>query len=170
MRRIKSITIVVAVCAFSLSCITTEKVGHRYIKIINFSNVDLTCQELWKGLISEQDTIFTCHLLSNYIIPVDSSVLIVGGTARNCGWECDFEVIPCIQFIFMEKERFDYYYYYGVKDESRCDSVRKNVPILQRYRLKLEDLQKLDWTVPYPPTEAMKDMDIYPPYKDIEDY
>ena len=52
---------------------------------------------------------------------------------------------------------------------SPCDTIYKYVPVLQRYRLKLEDLQKLDWTVAYPPTEAMKDMDIYPPYREASD-
>ena len=39
---------------------------------------------------------------------------------------------------------------------------------LKRYDLTLEDLRKLDWTVVYPPTEAMKDIIQYPPYSDSD--
>jgi hypothetical protein len=35
---------------------------------------------------------------------------------------------------------------------------------LKRYDLSLYDLQELDWTISYPPTEAMKGMKMYPPY------
>jgi len=36
---------------------------------------------------------------------------------------------------------------------------------LKRYDLTLEDLRKLDWIVTYPPTEAMKDITMHPPYE-----
>jgi len=36
--------------------------------------------------------------------------------------------------------------------------------VLKRYDLSLPDLQRLKWEVFYPPTEAMKDMKMYPPY------
>ena len=44
------------------------------------------------------------------------------------------------------------------------EDIRQNYRILKRYDLSLKDLQKLDYTVPYPPTEMMKDMKMYPPY------
>jgi hypothetical protein len=34
----------------------------------------------------------------------------------------------------------------------------------QRYDLSLENLQQLGWSLPFPPTEAMKHMKMYPPY------
>jgi hypothetical protein len=36
--------------------------------------------------------------------------------------------------------------------------------VLQCYDLTKEDLQRLNWEVTYPPTEAMKDVQMYPPY------
>jgi hypothetical protein len=36
--------------------------------------------------------------------------------------------------------------------------------ILKRYDLSLFDLQSLNWTVTYPPTEDMKSIKQYPPY------
>jgi len=46
------------------------------------------------------------------------------------------------------------------------DSVASKYLVLQRYDLSLKDLQKLDWEVTYPPTPEMKDMKMYPPYKE----
>jgi len=36
--------------------------------------------------------------------------------------------------------------------------------ILRRYDLTPEDLELLNWEVPYPPTEVMKNMKMWPPY------
>jgi hypothetical protein len=44
-------------------------------------------------------------------------------------------------------------------------TVTQNYMILQRYDLSLADLQRLNWTLTYPPSEAMKDMKMYPPYE-----
>ena len=40
-----------------------------------------------------------------------------------------------------------------------CDSV-----LLQRYDLTIKDLDKIGWTLTYPPDERMKDIKMYPPY------
>jgi hypothetical protein len=42
--------------------------------------------------------------------------------------------------------------------------IRSDYKILKRYDLSLQDLQKLNYTIPYPPTETMKNMKMYPPY------
>jgi hypothetical protein len=44
------------------------------------------------------------------------------------------------------------------------NTVGENYMVLQRYDLTPEDLQKLKWQIPYPPTEVMKDMKMYPAY------
>jgi hypothetical protein len=43
--------------------------------------------------------------------------------------------------------------------------VQEGYKILKRYDLSLDDLKKLNWTVTYPPTEEMKDIRMYPTYK-----
>lgn len=145
-------------------------VGHQYIRLDNSSNGNVVCQMLRWHFITEADSLYQCRSVTKYSIPTDSFVLLETDKDYHhyLGWEFHLDDLPFLQFIYMDKERFDYYFY-GIKDESRCDSIQKNVPIIQRYRLKLEDFQKLDWIVPFPPTEAMKDMDIYPPYKDTHD-
>lgn len=51
-------------------------------------------------------------------------------------------------------------------DKYSWDEVREGYKILQRYDLSLKDLQKLDWSVTYPPSPEMKDMKMFPPYKE----
>ena len=54
-------------------------------------------------------------------------------------------------------------YDWEVLENTEWEEIRDNYMILKRYDLSLEDLQKLDFTLYYPPTEAMKDMRMYPP-------
>ena len=42
--------------------------------------------------------------------------------------------------------------------------IRSDYKILVRYDLSFNDLKILNWTIPYPPTEAMRNMKMYPPY------
>jgi hypothetical protein len=44
------------------------------------------------------------------------------------------------------------------------NEIIANYMILQRYDLTIKDLQTLNWQIPYPPTEVMKDMKMYPAY------
>lgn len=43
-------------------------------------------------------------------------------------------------------------------------TIRQEYKILVRYDLSHNDLKKLNWCIYYPPTEAMKEMKMYPPY------
>ena len=45
------------------------------------------------------------------------------------------------------------------------ETIRKDYKILIRYDLSRQDLKKLDWHFYYPPTEEMKGMKMFPPYK-----
>ena len=49
---------------------------------------------------------------------------------------------------------------------SPWETVREDYIILQRYDLSIAELEKLNWTIYYPPTEAMKDFYMYPPYEE----
>lgn len=43
-------------------------------------------------------------------------------------------------------------------------TIRNSYNILKRYDVSLSDLEKLNWTITYPPREAMKDLKQFPPY------
>ena len=51
-----------------------------------------------------------------------------------------------------------------IVEKNSWEIVVKNNLFLKRYDLTLKDLQRLDWKITYPPTEAMKDIEQYPPY------
>jgi hypothetical protein len=51
--------------------------------------------------------------------------------------------------------------YYGVTN------VSDNYRILVRYDLNIDDVELLKETIPYPPTPAMRDMKMYPPYEEV---
>ena len=44
------------------------------------------------------------------------------------------------------------------------EEIKEGYKILQRYDLGGRDIESLNYTIPYPPTEAMRDMKMYPPY------
>jgi len=45
------------------------------------------------------------------------------------------------------------------------EEIRRDYKILKRYDLSLQDLKRLNYTIPYPPDDRMKDMKMYPPYE-----
>ena len=51
-----------------------------------------------------------------------------------------------------------------VVENTSWEVVARDYLVLKRYDLTLEDLQRLDWKITYPPTEAMKDVKMYPQY------
>ena len=48
-------------------------------------------------------------------------------------------------------------------DKYTWEEVREDYMVLKRYDLSLKDFQNLDFTVTYPPDEAMKNIEQYPP-------
>jgi hypothetical protein len=46
------------------------------------------------------------------------------------------------------------------------ETIRKEYKVLVRYDFSHADLKRLEWRIYYPPTEAMKDIKMYPPYKE----
>jgi hypothetical protein len=45
--------------------------------------------------------------------------------------------------------------------------LNRTYNILQRYDVSLENMEKLEWQLVYPPDERMKDIKMYPPYNGI---
>ena len=44
------------------------------------------------------------------------------------------------------------------------DEIKNDYKILRRYDLSLQDIKNLNYIIPYPPTETMKNIKMYPPY------
>ena len=145
MKQIKKILLLIATSMLLYACPEKEE-GHRYIVFVNKSDRDISVQDFWSGHITDADTLFQCRIGAVHI-PVDS--LLNFPSLNYSGWETDFNAIPFIQFLVMDDETFVEYWM------APCDTIRKNVPVLHRYQLTLADLQRMNWTVVYPPVEPL---------------
>jgi hypothetical protein len=137
-----SLMILSGACLCACLCCLHREDGHRYITFVNKSGKEIVCQEFWSGSITDADTVYQCRI-GAVGIPADS--LHHFESLDYSGWESDFKVIPYIQYSVMDAMIFDKYI------ATPCDTIRKYVPILHFYRLTLEDLQQMEWTVVYPP-------------------
>jgi len=148
MKKLKIIIISIAACILLYAC-PCKEAGHNFINFVNSSDRDVSCQTLWWGNISESDTLFQCRAGVDKIVAGSSHIF---NSLNNSGWEDDFTVIPYLQFLIMDDSTFKYYSEkLNHQLIENCDTIRKYVPILYCYRLTLEDLQRMNWTVVYPP-------------------
>lgn len=147
MRKIKNLILLTFLAVICAGCPDYCTNGHEYITFVNKSNKEIGYQ-LGLGRISDifQDTIFHCRCIFDRFLPKDS-VFILGCSdlPTPCCWERDLENEYYIQFLVLDNEKFRKYY------SEPCDTIRKYVPITYCYRLTLEDLQRMNWTVVYPP-------------------
>lgn len=72
------------------------------------------------------------------------------------GWKNNFGVNDTISFYFFDAD---------VIENTPWETVKKEYLVLRRYDLTLENMKTLNWCVPYPPTQTMKNMHMYPPYR-----
>jgi hypothetical protein len=81
---------------------------------------------------------------------VDVSHLSGGFEAIYREWKAD-----TLSFMFLDNDTLVKYGW---------DYMRRNYRVLVRYDLSLDDINFLRETLTYPPTPAMQDMKMYPPY------
>ena len=90
----------------------------------------------------------------------------VGSGEQNNRRAADYDM--CIEHVFRREENSDTLKFYildaVVVENTPWEVVARDYLVLKRYDLTLEDLQRLDWKITYPPTYAMKDIKQYPPY------
>jgi hypothetical protein len=69
--------------------------------------------------------------------------------------------------LYGENDTIAFYFFDAdVMENTPWETVKKEYLVLYRYDLTLENLRTLNWVIPYPPTRAMKDMYIHPPYQE----
>ena len=142
MKKIKIVLSLIIVCVLTEYCFDYKE-RTLYITFVNKSDREIVCQRLWSGSITEADTLLECRTGA---IRIDSLYRFKSG--NRLGWETDFDVIPYIQFSVMDAETYIRYI------EEPFDTIRKYVIILHRYQLTLEDLQRMNWIVVYPPEDV----------------
>ncbi|MDR0789437.1 MAG: hypothetical protein LBO06_01435 [Bacteroidales bacterium] len=128
---------VAALCCMSHSCVE-EREGHHFITVKNNGNDTIVCVERWQGRIEPDDTLYPCHIGGLTILPNNQREFEAGDEV----WEEDFKIIPFIQFFIIND---------SIYKNIPCDTIRKYNMILHHYKLTLEDLQRMNWVVDYPP-------------------
>src|SRR5690554_1914496 len=143
MKQFKIIFLMTAASMLLYGCPSTDD-EHRYIIFVNNSDKEIGCQEFWSESITSADTLIRCKTGIHGILPNSVHEF---KSLSNSGWESDFKTIPYIQYSVVDIEAYDNYI------SAPCDTIRKYVPILHIYKLTLEDLQRMNWTVVYPPSK-----------------
>ena len=124
------------------ACPEREENFHPYITIINMSIKGIVWQPRMIK-IGEKNEYFDCNYVIGGRIDANSQFKFEFDDRGN-NWD-DKLNSQYLQITVMNLETFDRY-----KGEA-CDTIRKYVPVLQTYRLTLADLQRMNWTVVYPP-------------------
>ena len=112
-------------------------------------------QDLRFAFSDDNDTILPIEKIRGVTIKALSTDGIAGGGAK---WESVYKVnhpSGIMSLFILSCDTLAKYPW---------EQVREDYNILVRYDLRLQDLYKLDFKVVYPPSEAMKDMKMYPPY------
>jgi hypothetical protein len=147
MRKIKVLILLSFVAIICTGCPGKCEYCHQYITFVNKSDKKIGYQLSFDRILYiSQDTIFHCNNTSDSFI-YKNSIFALPCPAKEDNWEEELSNSYYIQCLIMDGEIFSKYY------TSPCDSISKYVPILHCYRLTLEDLERMNWTVVYPPEE-----------------
>ena len=95
-----------------------------------------------------------------YPIKVKNKEYYFYSSTTNSDWRKELYGGKILQILVIEDgDKFLKYW------PSHEDTLRKYVPVVQRYHLTIKDLERLNWTVTYPPTEDMKGVSMWPPIR-----
>ncbi len=139
------------------SCFREEE-GHLSFALVNKSNQSIACQmrEFYNSM--EDDTLFKGNLVDEINIRSDSLVRYV---SHDVPWEIEISNLAYVQLMILDNDSLMKYML------SPIDTIHKKVPVLHIYQLKQEDLEKMNWTVIYPPLGDLKNSKISPDYRKV---
>lgn len=127
--------------------------GHMNFVLVNKSGRMIGCQSRGFSHSESNDTLIQWGM--SYVKP-DSS--LANELLWN-SWEVEFSGCSYYQLLIVDGEVYKKY-----KDEP-IDSIRKKVPILHIYQLTQSDLEKMNWTVIYPPVGDLKNKIVSPDHR-----
>jgi len=116
-----------------------------YITVVNKSEKRIDFQpHLLTANLTYEDTLLQCGK-SIFGVRPDTLRRLSAGTHSD--WGKEMKGYSYLQILIIDSEIYDKYM------AEPCDTIRKYVPILHRYQLTLADLQRMNWTVVFPPEE-----------------
>jgi len=145
MRQFKIAILLITGCIIFSACPNFDGVIHN-ITFINNAEKKVSIQEYFlTANFTSEDTLFQCRKPA---VGVPSGTLSYIPAGRHSDWVKMMMVTSFLQLLVLDGETYSEYI-----SPPNCDTIRKYVPILHRYQLSLEDLQRMNWTVVYPPEE-----------------
>ena len=118
-----------------------NRIGQEFIYITNNSDKIIVFQ----ALPNYQGETFYCSDTGNTIlIPIKSNSTFELYGGRYSSWDT---ALKSLKVFILDGELYKEYLL------QPCDTTRKYVPVLHIYQLTLEDLQRMNWTIVYPPEE-----------------
>jgi len=139
------IKIVLVLILMPSSKCSEDEGGHCYITIINKSEIEIGFQDYR----NYEDTFFYCQPNGGYPyvqrVPSNSFIELFVPVNEISSWEQYLNKSQSISILITDANL--HYQYW----QQPCDTIRKYVPILHRYQLTSEDLERMNWTVVYPP-------------------
>ncbi|MDD4921019.1 MAG: hypothetical protein PHS30_00925 [Bacteroidales bacterium] len=146
MKQFRIIILLIATSMLLCACPDKED-GHGYINISNKSEKDIA----FISSFNQNDDFFHCSDTGTTIlitIPSDSFYLYKAPKDwKDLYWEKLLNKGQTMNIFVADGELYEEYL------QQPCDTIRKYVPILHIYRLTLADLQRMNWTIVYPPEE-----------------
>ena len=88
---------------------------------------------------------------------------------EECGWFFSMDCYECM-FGYEYDTLLIFIFNADTLETYGWDTVREYYKVEQWYDLILEDLQKMDFKLSFPPTEAMKHIHMWPPYGTYDEH
>ena len=133
---------ILALCLLSCLLWACPERSEAYITLVNKSDQNIVYQEYRDFGHTFSDALFQCSVGA---VEIQKRTSVVIESLDYAGWKADFNYTTCIQFLIMDEQTYSRYMF------EPCDTIRKYVPILHRYRVSLEDMEQANWTIVYPP-------------------
>ncbi len=134
---------------------------HSAIKFSNNFEKDLRV----RANVCVRDIPSSCGIKALSYTAVGEMYLVKRGEQNN---RKATEIRGCTESLFELEHYSDTHSIYifdaEVIENTPWETVVRDYLVLKRYDLSLSDLQRLNWQVTYPPTEAMKDIQQWPEY------
>ena len=121
---------ILALCLLSCLLWACPERSEAYITLVNKSDQNIVYQEYRDFGHTFSDALFQCSVGA---VEIQKRTSVVIESLDYAGWKADFNYTPCIQFLIMDEQTYSRYMF------EPCDTIRKYVPILHRYRVSLED-------------------------------
>lgn len=142
----KQIRITILLIAITMVlCACPERDRYDYITVVNKSQKRVGFQlHFLTDDFTNKDMLFQCGQLA-FGVQADTMRRLSAGTHSD--WMEEMRGVAYLQILFIDGESYEKYM------TAPCDTICKYVPVLHCYQLTLSDLQRMNWTVVYPPDE-----------------